>query len=98
MNKIKPALLTCILALSLSLPTTYALDNKAVTTDDTPDITDEIEQKTKAAIAKLIQMLSKIVEHLPQYEMPEVLENGDIIIRRKHKDEQTEPSESSRQI
>ena len=99
MRKIKIAL--AIIPLLLAFPlTSPASDNKyqAISEEPTPSLSDEIEQKTKAAIAKLIQMLSKIVEHLPQYEMPEVLENGDIIIRRKHEEEQAEPAESNRPI
>ena len=57
---------------------------------DEPGITSELEAKTKAAIEKLVNMMGKVIEHLPQYEMPEVLENGDIIIRRKHPESSNE--------
>jgi hypothetical protein len=35
------------------------------------------------ALAKMIGALEQLIEAIPQYEKPEVTENGDIIIRRK---------------
>ena len=36
-------------------------------------------------ISKLMDALRLFVDNIPQYETPEVLENGDIIIRKKKK-------------
>ncbi len=36
-------------------------------------------------LSKLMDALSMFVEAIPQYSAPEILENGDIIIRRKGK-------------
>lgn len=57
-----------------------------------PDFSDEAEQMSEAArkaiakftamIGPMIEGLSEWVEDLPRYEAPEVLPNGDIIIRR----------------
>ncbi|MEH6404544.1 MAG: hypothetical protein V7750_14290 [Sneathiella sp.] len=41
-------------------------------------------------LEKLINALSVFMDSIPQFEAPEILENGDIIIRRKHKDEEPE--------
>jgi len=41
-------------------------------------------------ISKLMDALRLFVDNIPQYETPEVLENGDIIIRRKQKTEEDE--------
>lgn len=38
-------------------------------------------------LSKLIDALSVFIDSIPQYETPELLENGDIIIRRKNKDD-----------
>lgn len=35
------------------------------------------------ALAKMVGALEQLIEAIPQYEKPEVTENGDIIIRRK---------------
>ncbi|WP_169567928.1 hypothetical protein [Sneathiella limimaris] len=46
-------------------------------------------------ISKLMEALEMFVDAIPQYSAPEMLENGDIIIRRKNKlepdDEKDEP-------
>ncbi|MBL4906061.1 MAG: hypothetical protein JKX94_01300 [Sneathiella sp.] len=41
---------------------------------------------------KLIDALSVFIDAIPQYETPELLDNGDIIIRRKQKEEKMEKS------
>lgn len=37
----------------------------------------------REGLEQMMRALSLLVESIPQYELPEVLENGDIIIRRK---------------
>ena len=37
----------------------------------------------REGVARLLQALEVFIEMIPQYEMPELNENGDIIIRRK---------------
>jgi hypothetical protein len=37
----------------------------------------------REGIEQMMRALGLLVESIPQYELPEVLENGDIIIRRK---------------
>lgn len=41
------------------------------------------EQLAREGLDRFMQALEAAIEWVPQYEMPEVLENGDIIIRRK---------------
>lgn len=36
------------------------------------------------AMSKMVRALELLIQSIPQYEKPEVNENGDIIIRRKH--------------
>ncbi len=38
----------------------------------------------REGLEQMMRALRLLVESIPQYELPEVLENGDIIIRRKH--------------
>ncbi len=50
----------------------------------------------REGLERMLRALNLFIEMIPQYELPEVLENGDIIIRRKHNpngddDETVEP-------
>ena len=48
--------------------------------------TSESEDPSELAlegIERLMQALEALIQSIPQYEMPEINENGDIIIRRK---------------
>lgn len=51
------------------------------------------QEALKDTLSSLLGMLEGVVSAIPQYEAPEVLENGDIIIRRKRpeEDQQKEP-------
>ncbi|MFQ6018642.1 MAG: hypothetical protein ACE5KF_10655 [Kiloniellaceae bacterium] len=54
----------------------------------------EAEEMAREAMEQLLRALELFIESIPQYEMPEVNENGDIIIRRKRRPgdrEQAEP-------
>jgi hypothetical protein len=45
----------------------------------------------REGLAKMLQALNKLIESVPQFEMPEMTENGDIIIRRRQP-ESTHPA------
>ena len=47
----------------------------------------------REGLEQMMRALRLLVERIPQYELPEVLENGDIIIRRKHPEEEPEEPE-----
>ncbi|MGF1592625.1 MAG: hypothetical protein ACFCUW_05060 [Kiloniellaceae bacterium] len=55
---------------------------------------DSPSELAREALEQLMRALSLLVDSIPQYEMPEVLENGDIIIRRKHGDAEPPAGES----
>lgn len=40
-------------------------------------------QLARESLEQMMRAMRLLVESIPQYELPEVLENGDIIIRRK---------------
>ena len=42
------------------------------------------EEMAKEGIQSLLQAMELLLQTIPQYEMPVIDENGDIIIRRKH--------------
>jgi len=47
-------------------------------------------------LTKLLDALSIFIDSIPQYETPEVLENGDIIIRRKKSTDEEKPEEKDK--
>ncbi len=49
------------------------------------------EGMAREAIEQLMRALEMMIDSIPQYEMPEIEENGDIIIRRKRRTQQPEP-------
>ena len=55
------------------------------------NLQDRTEKALKKGIETILRTLDGLIESVPQYEMPEVLDNGDIIIRRKRpeKEEKT---------
>jgi hypothetical protein len=50
-----------------------------------PQLDDEAARLAREAAEKLLQAFGLLIDSLPQYEAPELLPNGDIIIRRKPK-------------
>lgn len=67
-----------ILALGLLLPCTSAR------AESLQDNAGEAEQLAGEALSKLLRALDLMMDSVPQYAAPEVLPNGDIIIRRLH--------------
>ena len=51
------------------------------------------EDMAREAIEQLMRALELMIQSIPQYEMPEIEENGDIIIRRKRRTPDPEPRE-----
>jgi hypothetical protein len=49
------------------------------------------EELASEGIAKLMDALGVFIKSIPQYEAPEINENGDIIIRRKRPESEKEP-------
>lgn len=72
------ALLACCLALALP-PVVRA--QEATPGEPQPDSPSEMARE---GLEQMLRALRLLVQSIPQYELPEVLENGDIIIRRKH--------------
>ncbi len=56
------------------------------------DQLDRAEDMAREAIEQLMRALELMIDSIPQYEMPEIEENGDIIIRRKRRKERRKPS------
>ena len=58
---------------------------------DAPSERERAGEMAKEAIEQLMRALELMIESIPQYELPEVNEDGDIIIRRKHRKERETP-------
>ena len=52
---------------------------------------DNAQKEAVDGIAKLLQALDLFVKSVPQFASPEVLPNGDIILRRIHPDQKPAP-------
>lgn len=50
----------------------------------------EFEDAAKGAASRIVEALRGLLMAVPQYDAPEILDNGDIIIRRKHRPEADE--------
>ena len=50
----------------------------------TDNPTTQTEKAFRESVEMILKALEKLVNSVPLYEAPEVLKNGDIIIRRKH--------------
>lgn len=59
--------------------------------------TEAFEERAREGLATLMMALESFIDAIPQYELPEVLDNGDIIIRRVHPDEDEPDSAPERQ-
>ncbi len=49
------------------------------------------EDMAREAIEQLMRALELMIDSIPQYELPQIEENGDIIIRRKRRTPRPEP-------
>jgi len=56
-----------------------------------PSTKERAERALKEGVARIMRALELLIQSVPQYEMPEVLDNGDIIIRRKPKRNRPQP-------
>ena len=74
-----------VLGLSAALtlaPPLVAPGAMSVAAEETYESEDPSEL-AREGIERLMQALEALIQSIPQYEMPEINENGDIIIRRK---------------
>lgn len=55
---------------------------------------EQAERALKEGLQTILRALETMFKSVPQYEMPEVLENGDIIIRRKKPKDTKSPDDT----
>ena len=56
----------------------------------------EAEKALRDGMETILRALNHMLGSLPQYEMPEVLDNGDIIIRRKPREPERKPKDGNK--
>ena len=66
----------------IALPVLLALAVPAVAADRQGQ--ESPSEMMTDAMSKMVRALELMIQSIPQYEKPEITENGDIIIRRKH--------------
>ncbi len=59
-----------------------------------PQLNDEAARLAREAAEKLLRAFGLLIDSVPQYEAPEILPNGDIIIRRKPKSAPESPGKT----
>ena len=72
-----------LLGLALAVPAT------APAADEPPE--ESPEELAREGMERMLKALELFIEMIPQYEMPEVTEEGDIIIRRKRRKSEPPP-------
>lgn len=77
--------LVVAVALLAALPARAAEPNSGPAWDKSQDMLEEGARRVMGALELLLQAI-------PQYAMPEILPNGDILIRRKHPDRDAPPA------
>lgn len=65
--------------------------------EEEPGASERATDLALESIEKLMRAMQLLLDSIPQYEAPEVLDNGDIIIRRKH-DEEPAPEGEDGQV
>ena len=74
-------LLVIVTAATMSMSGTRAL---GADPNPAPNVQERAEQALKEGAEKIMRALELMLHAVPQYKMPEVLDNGDIIIRRRN--------------
>jgi len=65
---------------------------------DEPGAGAQAEKMARDAMERMMRALELLFQSIPQYELPEVTDDGDIIIRRKHPpapDQKEQPGDKS---
>lgn len=76
---------------ALALAVLLASLPPALAAEDSDDET--MSELAREGVATLMRALEALIDEIPQYELPEINQDGDIIIRRKRKDQAAPPIE-----
>lgn len=73
----------------------FSLAGASTARAEDPSTSDDVERLAGEGLAKILQALDLLMKTIPQYAAPEVLPNGDIIIRRLQPEDQPDRDEPS---
>lgn len=93
MRASRKAFIPAALMAAILLTTGLVLAPCASALADEPKRNDTPGELARESIEQMMRALQLLVDSIPQYELPEMLENGDIIIRRKDPQGQSEPDQ-----
>lgn len=68
-----------------------ALGATAAMAQDKDPKEQDLEETARGAIESLMDVMRTLVDKIPMYEAPVILDNGDILIRRKRPEEAPQP-------
>ena len=76
------SLIALLAGLTLNAPTAVATD---------PNDEESPSELAREGMQRMLRALETMIEAIPQYELPEITEDGDIIIRRRPRPERDAP-------
>lgn len=88
MNRLRPLILALAVATASFQPT------PAWARQDPEEA--EPGETVREGLERMMRALERFIDMIPQYEVPELTDDGDIIIRRKRDDEPSEPEPEDR--
>lgn len=89
-RRVRSFIRATLLAAALAAPAPAVLADGRSGEESARRLAEEAQQAAMEAANKILSALNLMIGAIPMYEAPEVLENGDIIIRRK-RDETAPP-------
>lgn len=87
MTKMIPLLAAVLVTATLGLSPARAAEDAPLS-----NRAEQAEKALREGAEKMIKALQGLIQSIPQYEAPKVLDNGDIILRRKSPDAPTPES------
>ena len=96
MRRLAGALAVIVLAAGLGWAPAPSLADDRSLPEQAQEEAERAREVIEQALGRLIAGLKLVMDSIPQYEAPEILENGDILIRRKRP--ATAPEESGQDI
>lgn len=88
----RTTLLACLMIALLGAAAPVRASDDRGGSSDPRELAEEAQKAAMEAAVKILSALNLMIGSIPMYEAPQVLENGDIIIRRKRSDRQEAPT------
>lgn len=82
MTSVAKIVISSVVVMGLAFPNIAAAQQSQDQNPTVEEQLSEAEKQLEAAVQMMLLALRGIIASIPQYQMPEVLDNGDIVIRR----------------